>query len=84
MSQSEPTPLYREGRHYDELVRAVALPDAPFYVSEAGRAGGPVLELACGTGRMTISGAQAGVEMVGLNLAEGMLARAREGRGGER
>lgn len=37
----------------------------------------PVLELACGTGRLTIPIAQAGVEIVGLDLSPSMLAQAR-------
>jgi len=39
--------------------------------------GHPVLELACGTGRLTIPIAQAGVEIVGLDLSPSMLAQAR-------
>ena len=38
--------------------------------------GQPVLELACGTGRLTIPIAQAGVEIVGLDLSPSMLAHA--------
>jgi len=43
----------------------------------AGRMVHPVLELACGTGRLTIPVAQSGVEIVGLDLSPSMLARAR-------
>ena len=43
----------------------------------AGRMGHPVLELACGTGRLTIPIAQSGVEIVGLDLSASMLAHAR-------
>jgi SAM-dependent methyltransferase len=38
---------------------------------------GPTLELACGTGRLTIPIAQSGVEIVGLDLMPSMLAHAR-------
>ena len=41
------------------------------------KSGRPVLELACGTGRLTIPIAQAGVEIVGLDLSPSMLAHAR-------
>lgn len=41
------------------------------------KVGHPVLELACGTGRLTIPIAQAGVEIVGLDLSPSMLAHAR-------
>ena len=37
-----------------------------------------ILELACGTGRLTIPMAQRGFKMVGVDLHEGMLARARQ------
>ena len=50
---------------------------APFYVEESKRARGPVLEVACGTGRLTIPIAQSGVEIVGLDQSASMLAHAR-------
>ena len=40
--------------------------------------GGPVLELGCGTGRVSIPVARAGLELVGTDLAEPMLAVARQ------
>src|SRR4051794_40607959 len=40
--------------------------------------GQPILELACGTGRLTIPMAQRGFQMIGVDLHEGMLARARQ------
>lgn len=52
--------------------------DVEFYVAEAVRAGSPVLELGCGTGRILIPVAQAGVEVVGLDRAPAMLAVARD------
>lgn len=51
--------------------------DEAFYVEEALKAGGPVLELGCGTGRITIPIAEAGVSIVGLDLAPSMLEIAR-------
>jgi len=48
--------------------------DIPFYVGEAERAAPPVLELACGTGRVTIPIAQAGVDVIGLDSSPEMLA----------
>jgi len=77
MSDHENIPLYRDGRHYDALHRVLPFHDIPFYREEAKRACGPVLELACGTGRLTIPIAQAGVEIVGLDRAPSMLTRAR-------
>ncbi|MBF8267777.1 MAG: hypothetical protein HW388_1285 [Dehalococcoidia bacterium] len=51
--------------------------DIPFYVEEAQRSGGPVLELGCGTGRVTIPIARAGVEILGLDSSAKMLQVAR-------
>ena len=51
--------------------------DVAFYVEEARKAGSPVLELACGTGRILIPVAQAGVEVVGVDRSPSMLAVAR-------
>ncbi len=77
MSHPEPIPLYRDGRHYDEMIRSLQLGDIPFYVEETKRSGGAVLELACGTGRLTIPIATSGVEIVGLDQSASMLAHAR-------
>jgi SAM-dependent methyltransferase len=76
MNPSEHIPLYRDGRHYDAL-NSFLVADIPFYVDEARRVGGPVLELACGTGRLTNPIAQAGVEIVGLDISPSMLSHAR-------
>jgi SAM-dependent methyltransferase len=48
-------------------------PCEPFYSEEARRAAGPVLELACGTGRLTIPIARDGHEIVGLDASPAML-----------
>lgn len=52
--------------------------DIAFYVAEAQRAGSPVLELACGTGRVTIPVAQASIDVVGIDSSPAMLDRFRE------
>ena len=51
--------------------------DIAFYVDEAKRQGGPVVELACGSGRVAVPIAQAGVPVIGVDLSVGMLAVAR-------
>ena len=51
--------------------------DIPFYVEEARRAGGPVLELGCGTGRVAIPVAQAGIDIIGVDSSPRMLDVAR-------
>lgn len=61
---------------YDALSQGIA-GDADFYTEEALRAGSPVLELGCGTGRITAQVAAAGVEIVGLDRSSDMLAIAR-------
>lgn len=52
--------------------------DVRFYVKEAQRYGSPVLELGCGTGRVLIPTAKAGISIVGLDRSPDMLAVARE------
>jgi SAM-dependent methyltransferase len=52
-------------------------PDGPFYLSLAEQVGGSVLELGCGTGRVTIPLARHGIDIVGLDVVPGMLARAK-------
>jgi len=64
---------------YDRIARvydpwsASVVEDVPFYVEEAVRSGGPVLELGVGTGRIAIPIAAAGIEVVGVDLSERML-----------
>ena len=61
---------------YDSVYSYVT-EDISFYVEEAQRARGPVLELGCGTGRIAIPVAQADVEIVGLDSSTAMLEVAR-------
>ena len=62
-------------RYYDEAYAATqpALIDAPFYLELAQRTGAPVFELGCGTGRVLLPIARAGLEIHGLDLSEAML-----------
>jgi SAM-dependent methyltransferase len=48
-------------------------PDVEFFVEAAKDAGSPVLEVGCGTGRVLIPSARAGVDIVGLDLSAAML-----------
>ncbi len=67
--------LYDVADLYDAIV-----PPGPceaFYRQEARARGGPVLELACGTGRLTLPLARDGHDVVGLDASEAMLAGAR-------
>ena len=62
---------------YDPWSRSVT-EDVPFYVDEARSAGGPVVELAVGTGRIAIPIARAGIRVVGVDSSKRMLDVCRE------
>ena len=68
--------LYSDGRHYD-LGNKGQVADIPFYLKQIDKYGGPVLELACGTGRITIPVAKKGIQITGLDVSTAMLAHAR-------
>src|SRR5215207_5783514 len=67
--------LYDDPHLYDLIVPRG--PCEPFYRSVARSTGGPVLEFACGTGRLTIPLAADGHDVVGLDSSACMLRRAR-------
>jgi SAM-dependent methyltransferase len=58
---------------YDPWSRTVT-EDVDFYVAEARKTGGPVVELGVGTGRIAIPTATAGIAVIGVDSSEGMLA----------
>ena len=63
---------------YDwENARTLGRRDLPFWRNVALQVGGPVLELGCGTGRLSIPLGRAGVPLVGIDRSAPMLARAR-------
>jgi SAM-dependent methyltransferase len=57
---------------YDPWSRSVT-EDVDFYVAEARKAGGPVVELGVGTGRIAVPTARAGVRVIGVDSSERML-----------
>jgi ubiquinone/menaquinone biosynthesis C-methylase UbiE len=62
---------------YDwENARTLGRKDVPFWRRVAERAKGPVLELGCGTGRISLPLARAGVSIVGVDRSAAMLAHA--------
>jgi len=63
-------------RYYDLVTNT--LYDVSFYLQYAAQCGGPILELACGTGRLVVPLAEAGYEVYGIDLSEEMLAVCRE------
>ncbi|MFW5798411.1 MAG: class I SAM-dependent methyltransferase [Planctomycetota bacterium] len=63
----------RVAEMYDLDQRYAKLEDVPFYVDEAVRSGGPVLELGCGAGRVLLPIAREGVDVVGVDVTPTML-----------
>jgi SAM-dependent methyltransferase len=64
-------------RIYDPWSRTVT-EDIAFYVEHALASGGPVVELAVGTGRIAVPIAETGIHVIGVDSSPGMLAVARE------
>jgi SAM-dependent methyltransferase len=68
---------------YDPIARvydpwsASVTEDVEFYVEEAKASGGPVVELAVGTGRIAVPVAKAGIRVIGVDASAGMLEVAR-------
>ena len=58
---------------YDHVVPYRDRPDVGFFVEAAIESGGPVLEVGCGTGRVLIPTARAGMAITGLDLSPDML-----------
>ena len=68
--------LYDYPALYDALLPVGA--HVPYYAELARQASGHILELACGTGQLTVPLASAGLSITGLDLSEPMLNTARE------
>jgi len=68
--------LYDHPALYDALLPVRA--HLPYYMELARKASGDVLELACGTGQLTVPIASAGLPIAGLDLSAPMLNLARE------
>lgn len=64
--------VYFSGDHYDQRTGAFQ-EDLPFWMAQAEKYGGPLLELACGTGRVAIPLAGKGYSLVGIDVAQSML-----------
>lgn len=70
-------------RAYDAFYRQPPPPivgDTEFYQRLASETGSPVLELACGTGRIAVTLAENGINTTGVDISAGMLALARQKR----
>ena len=74
MGSSEPDSYEILASHYDTgYCSKQDLVDVPFYVDVARKSGGPVLEIACGTGRVLLPIAREGIEIEGVDNSESML-----------
>lgn len=62
--------IYKDAQHYDLLFGD---PPNNFWRQIAGRYGGPILELGCGTGKISIPLAKAGYEITGIDISQDML-----------
>jgi len=62
---------------YDLLYDALDF-DIPYWTEVAGSAGGPVLELACGSGRVLLALRRAGLDVEGLDASPAMIGRLRD------
>ncbi len=63
---------------YDVFYATAGTEDVDFYVKVAKSSGGPVLEIGCGTGRVSLPIAEAGIDIVGVDFSPAMLAKANE------
>ena len=69
--------LYANADWYDKLTHDYIV-DLPMYHRLAEECGGPILELACGTGRIAISLAARGHSVTGVDISSTMLNKARQ------
>ncbi len=69
-------PLFFEGVRYDLEWRNYTA-DLDFWTRQACKYGGPVLDLACGTGRVALHLARAGYRVAGIDASESLLREAR-------
>lgn len=70
--------MYDHIAYYYDLTHGDLTEDVPFVLKLARQLGGPALELGCGSGRLLLPLAQAGLSVTGLDNSAAMLARARQ------
>lgn len=73
-----PDPYAVDARFYDLIHRDAPDDDTGLWLSFAGRTDRPVLEVGCGTGRITLALARAGFRVTGVDPSPAMLAVADE------
>jgi SAM-dependent methyltransferase len=69
---------YFSAEFYDHVGRYRERRDVEFFVQAARESGGPVLEVCCGTGRVLIPTARAGIAITGVDASPAMLKKCRE------
>ncbi|MFO7991539.1 MAG: class I SAM-dependent methyltransferase [Thermoplasmata archaeon] len=65
------TSIYFDPKHYDAMYTMKE--DIPFYLDCVKEYGEPVLELACGTGRVTVPMAERNIDITGMDISQEML-----------
>lgn len=60
-------------KYYDETLAVTSSGDTAWFVAQAQASGGRVLDLACGTGRISIAFAEAGLEVFAIDSSSAML-----------
>lgn len=68
--------LYDWPEYYDWTSEGLAN-DVNYYTELAKRTGGPVLELGCGTGRVSLAIAREGIQVFGIDQSDSMLTQAK-------
>jgi len=68
--------IYEDAAFYDQEFSDRSR-EIPFFLKHAKATGGPILEIACGTGRLTLPIARANIEITGLDVSPPMLQLAR-------
>src|SRR5512136_1694702 len=78
MQANTPDDIFFDGEMYEsQFPYAFPGPDVSFWIDLAKEFGPNVLELACGTGRVTIPVFESGVAVDGIDFSESMLSLAR-------
>ena len=67
---SQISKIYQDGNHYD---RIFGPGNVDFWLEQAKRVDGPILELGCGTGKLSIPLAEAGFDVTGLDYSKSLL-----------
>jgi 2-polyprenyl-3-methyl-5-hydroxy-6-metoxy-1,4-benzoquinol methylase len=79
MGNIEIPDIYQDSRVYDILFgEEITQPEIEFYKKLINQFGEPILELACGTGRITIPLAKLGLHISGLDLSSAMIELAKQ------